>query len=400
MLFETDQMGVFLLAMFGAWASYTWIAHQVATKPDVFRSKMLTLCIFAALFRIVMVMLPPIAADDYQRYLFDGRALLSGLNTYAITPLDYPELGGGTIPRPEIKTIYPPAAEMLFLINGWIGKYLGNSLVSWRLLNLFADFMIAVLLSGLLRYHGKAQALLLIYLWNPLIHKELINSAHIDCWSLLAITAFIYCWQHKQAVGALVMICGAALIKLVPVILIIPWLRSLPSNKHRLVFVLAGMILAEASLLPFFPWHPSPSLLKWFSHIEGYGVLFNVGAPLLGSTYSRMAITVVGALLLCHLVFFSNRYVSSEPDDVQTDPIRSLELLLIVFLFSSMGFPWYLAPVVLLLLFRWTACLCLFIGFVQLTYYSGINSLLAPLLMSAATIVFVLSLVKHKAVLR
>ena len=50
-------------------------------------------------------MAEPYLADDYERYLFDGRIQLSGVNPYAVIPINLPELGGVNIPKPEVKTI-------------------------------------------------------------------------------------------------------------------------------------------------------------------------------------------------------------------------------------------------------------------------------------------------------
>ena len=52
---------------------------------------------FALLFRLVMALLPAIDCRDFERHLFDAQALGNGLNSYAIVPLEHPELNGDGI---------------------------------------------------------------------------------------------------------------------------------------------------------------------------------------------------------------------------------------------------------------------------------------------------------------
>lgn len=58
--------------------------------------------IFALLFRVQVISATPYLADDYLRYLFDGKLILAGINPYAVTPLSVPELGGADIPKADI----------------------------------------------------------------------------------------------------------------------------------------------------------------------------------------------------------------------------------------------------------------------------------------------------------
>ena len=85
---------------------------------------------FGAAARLVMVATPPVMSTDLYRYVWDGRVQAVGINPYRYKPAD-PALGflrdGQTGPeavfininRPETaKTIYPPAAQMLFAAIG------------------------------------------------------------------------------------------------------------------------------------------------------------------------------------------------------------------------------------------------------------------------------------------
>ncbi len=318
---------------------------------------------FAIGYRIIMFWLPAIDATDFERYLFDGRALANGLNSYAITPQDYPGLQGDIIPKPEIKTIYPPVAEALFLM----AHYLGGSLLSLRFMALIPDVGCIIILYGLIKKRGLPVGWLLIYLWNPLLLKEAFNSAHIDVWVMFTLLLFYYLLMHHQRILALLALASATLIKLVPGVLLIPWLLSLSSQSEKIKLgVLFGSVLLAAFLI-FFPATPFMSLLLFFSHIEGKGILFQGLSAFFSPENARMIITVVGGLFMLQFVLFSRTYRLS---DDQPLFMRTLEILLLAFIFSTMGFPWYLLIVVPFLTLQWKPYLMVFIAMSHITYYA------------------------------
>lgn len=102
---------------------------------------------FAVLFRLELITASPYLISDFERYLFDGRLLLAGINPYDAQPISFPELGGQNVPRPEIKTIYPPLAQLLFGAAVW----LGDTLSHWRLMSLVPDLLGALVLSKILQ---------------------------------------------------------------------------------------------------------------------------------------------------------------------------------------------------------------------------------------------------------
>src|SRR5258708_9413559 len=60
--------------------------------------------------RVIFLFATPQLSGDVWRYLFDCRTLASGVNPYKALP-DEPRVN-----HPEIPTIYPPHAEMLFAV--------------------------------------------------------------------------------------------------------------------------------------------------------------------------------------------------------------------------------------------------------------------------------------------
>ena len=94
----------------------------------------------AVALRVLLLFSEPLLSGDVYRYLSDGRVLASGHNPYAYTPTD------PRINHPEIRSIYPPHAQLLFALV--------HQLTAWRLLVIAFDLAAIVLL----RRHGLAYA--------------------------------------------------------------------------------------------------------------------------------------------------------------------------------------------------------------------------------------------------
>ncbi len=142
LLWHPNALAYHVQALVMTWAGFLIVSWFCKTRGfnSALDSPLLLgaiILIFALLFRVQVISASPFLADDYLRYLFDGKLILAGINPYAVIPLSMPELGGADIPKADIKTIYPPLAEGLFAISSW----LGGSLWHWRLLNLIPDLL-------------------------------------------------------------------------------------------------------------------------------------------------------------------------------------------------------------------------------------------------------------------
>ena len=97
---------------------------------------------FAALFRLTLVPHEPVASDDIYRYVWDGRVAAHGINPFAYAPEDprLAHLGTEDLPArvsfPEMRTIYPPLAQALFLVSHVL---FGASVPGLKLLLVLAD---------------------------------------------------------------------------------------------------------------------------------------------------------------------------------------------------------------------------------------------------------------------
>jgi len=178
--------------------------------------------------------------NDCYRYVLDGQTLLHGVNPYAYSPEAIVEEAPpnfitqferedarivlSRISYQHIPTIYPPLAQFSFAI--------GAALMPWnfmgqRLVFLLYDIATMAVLLLALRAAGKPPAWLVFYAWNPLILKEIANSAHSD--SLAALCLALMLWLYaamppnpklRWPVLSGLALAGAILARLYPVLLI------------------------------------------------------------------------------------------------------------------------------------------------------------------------------------
>lgn len=341
-------------------------------------------------FRFQVLLAEPYLADDYQRYLFDGNLILAGINPYAATPLSFPELGGADIPKPEIKTIYPPLAEGLFAIASWIG----GTLWHWRLLNLIPDVLGATIFYRLLKRRALPGHWIILWLWNPLILKEGLHAAHLDIWTLLAVLLFVYWAEQGRWKVAALSLGAAVLLKLIPLVLLPAWLTQLSSLRERLIAVgvIAGTLAAGFAC--FLPWHPFGNIAVFVQHIQGYGVLFQflgqgMGLWQLDTEWVKWLLSSLGGALLLHWVLALRRYHARAPSQL-------LELFLMLYVFSSMGFPWYLLPALPWVLIHGHWLWMLFVALSQLVFYAHQLQTPSAILTGISMLVLILAVYQQR----
>ena len=188
--------------------------------------------VIAVALRAMMLVPQPLLSGDVYRYLFDGRTLASGHNPYAAFP-DDPRVN-----HPEIRTIYPPHAEILFGAVCGTGALAcprqagAPALHLWRIALILAE--LATLF--LLRDRGA-----LAYATFPPLMFEGIWSGHVEVVAalLLAIAFF-----RNSAVAAA---CSVGT-KVIP-IAAVPSLLLRAPNRVRWSLIFALVLIAPA--IPF-----------------------------------------------------------------------------------------------------------------------------------------------------
>ncbi len=149
----------------------------------------LAIILFTAVaVRIPLLVMAPTYSTDLYRYVWDGRVQAAGINPYryipadpALAPLRDPGAGPAAIydniNRPDYaRTIYPPAAQLLFALVGRLAPNVWGIKTAMALL----DIATAVIMLALLRAAGRPLAHILVWVWNPLVIWEFSGAGHID----------------------------------------------------------------------------------------------------------------------------------------------------------------------------------------------------------------------------
>ncbi len=203
--------------------------------------------------RASMFLVEPVLEDDYYRYLWDGGVTAHGYNPFALAPAAAKEEGLETaigrlaeqagvvmdrINHPDLKTIYPAVAQAAFALAHLIEPW---SVRAWRLVCLGGELATLGLLIALLGAAARSPLWAALYWWNPLIIKEMINSAHMEAILMpLVLGATLLCVRGRMlsAAGILGLAAGA---KLWPILLAPLLLR--PLLARPLMLLAAAMIL-------------------------------------------------------------------------------------------------------------------------------------------------------------
>ncbi len=228
-------------ALFAAYGAAVRTVLRAGGPPD--RAVPRIIVGLAILFRAVLLFAPPVLSNDIERYLWDGRVVLSGENPF----LHPPEADALRHLRDEsyerldhrsIRTIYPPAGQAVFaaaagLDAGWFGL---------KLLLILADLLGLAALRRVLARRGLPPSRLLIYAWNPLAVIEIAWSGHLEPVGMLCVLVAAGAIIQERDLRATLALALGALVKILPLLLFVPMLRAI----RRRVLALVPLVLAVA----------------------------------------------------------------------------------------------------------------------------------------------------------
>jgi alpha-1,6-mannosyltransferase len=323
---------------------------------------LIVLCIVAAglAARLVLFASEPMLEDDYQRYLWDGAVTASGNNPYAVAPKYAAAEGNdlGQVAREAglvihrinhsgLKTMYPPVAQAAFALAYAIKP---RSLIAWRSVLLVFDLATLGLILRLLREVGRSPLWSALYWWNPLVIKELFNSAHMEAVVLpLVLSALLFAMRkrHFLATGSLALAVGA---KIWPGLLLPLILRGCISNACTLIYsilVFGALVALWATPIWLGGLDRSSGFVAYVSYWQTNSALF---PTLERATASVLALTalppetvgVVARSMIALCLVALSIAVSVKPMEDPDDLIGRASLVVAALvLLSPAQFPWY-----------------------------------------------------------
>jgi len=272
-------------------------------KPPGSSSSLVLLVGFAVVFRLLVLFSPLVLSSDLYRYVWDGRVQRAGVNPYRYPPeaealaalrdtAIHPHIN-----RPELTTIYPPAAQMLFAL---ITTVVPDSVRGMKAAMVFADLLTIAVLIRLLKTHGHDPERVALYAWSPLVVFEFAGSGHVDALMLPFLLLALQARLAARPGLAGVSLGLATLIKLYPAVLL-PALYSRQDRRLPLGFgatlvlgYLPYVVGAGMRVLGYLPGYFGP----WEDFNGGLRYFLTLALSLLTASARSIALGLCAILLL------------------------------------------------------------------------------------------------------
>ncbi|WP_200845190.1 glycosyltransferase 87 family protein [Roseomonas sp. 18066] len=183
----------------------------------------------AALLRLLLLLQPPALSSDIYRYVWDGRVQAAGINPYrhipadpALAPLREPSIYPKINRADYARTIYPPAAQLVFAAVGRVW----DGVTGMKLAMLGFEALGMACMLRLLAAAGLPRARILIYAWNPLALWSFASDGHVDAMAVGLIgLALLLRYRGRQGWAGAVL-AAAVLVKFLPVVVAPALLRG------------------------------------------------------------------------------------------------------------------------------------------------------------------------------
>jgi hypothetical protein len=267
-------------ALFLPWAGLIILSRTGESERPEFKWSHLIAA--AVLARVVFLFAEPVLSDDIFRYIWDGRVAFDGINPYlhapdaqALTHLrDLGVADAASAPtnlwekinHPQVPTIYPPVAQILF----WLNAALGGGTVLLRVLLLACEAATAGLLWLVLTRTAPAMSseglkrAFVAYALCPLVIVETAWSGHIDvlAWMPLVVALVLMTRAGSLRAAALAGVLfgvsvAAKFLGLIALALVLfarraPFETSLGfAARRRAVFAAIAAVTIAACYLPY-----------------------------------------------------------------------------------------------------------------------------------------------------
>ncbi|MCH7949800.1 MAG: hypothetical protein IH875_04910 [Candidatus Dadabacteria bacterium] len=360
---EVQKPVLFLVAILVFSGAVYLFAIFKTPRTDLKKNQLIWVIGIGIILRVLMLFSAPILEDDYYRYLWDGAVTANGINPYEYSPEEV--LGGTGIPtelselaeesgeiihginHPEVRTIYPPIAQAFFALSYWLDSW---SLISWKLILIVFDLATLSLIFNALGILKLPSSYLIIYWWNPLLLKEIFNSAHLDVLVFpFVLSAIIMASQNRYIRSTVTLIIGMG-IKLWPAFLLPILLRPIISKPKELLSALVVAVISIGVLfLPIYlsGLDNSSGFIaygqSWQNNDSAFRILIYIselGLNLLGyETFHKFS---VARFLVIALIAIWIAYIALGKTFKNEDLFKkSLLIIAFVFLISPTQFPWY-----------------------------------------------------------
>ena len=321
----------------------------------------------ALILRIALISFHPIGSDDYYRYVWDGKVLANGINPYEFAPNDtaLTKLHSSIIPArvnyPDMKTIYPPLAQLFFYLSYKIG---GESFIGIKLLLFLFDLMTMFGIFLIIKKMKMDYKNILIYVLSPLPLFQFFIDAHVDGFGLPLLIFAIFFYIDNKKTLSYIFIGLSICVKPLGLILLPIIFFNEKAFSERIKAIIIPVAITALMYIPFiFTGSPFQALMQFTENWTFNGIIFDLLDSFIRDN-QKTRLICAALLLISYLPVVLSR---------KDFTIKIYLSLFLLFIFSPIVHPWYLSWLIILLPFipRWSGIV--FTGLISLTVFTVVN---------------------------
>lgn len=270
-----SQILNYLSILLPIYTGYFFIVFFSLKNEKYDKNVLYSLIIFATIIRIILIPTDPILSDDIFRYLWEGKVFSNGFNPYLYAP-NSPELKSlqdnlyfPYINYQDIPASYPPVAQLFFVIAAIIGY----KIFVWKIILLLVEAITCIFILKLIDHFSMNRVRLSIYLLNPLVIIETYSSGHFEVIGVCFLIIALYYFYRNISIGFLTATILATLVKYIPILILIPFM------KKKIWFKLSTVTGAVIVILILFSQGgatPIAGVISYANRWEFNGALYNI----------------------------------------------------------------------------------------------------------------------------
>lgn len=312
---------------------YVFFILLLSRMKIIFKNSLNPLSFFLGTFFLLIVM--PIFEDDFYRYAWEGKVLLSGFNPYQLAPNSEKLLNINFVERDligfkDLTTIYPPFALLIFSISS---AFSASAIVALKILGILNAIIVFFLLK-LVKIECKKKYLLFLIL--PMLAKEFINSVHIDLMASFFIFTLMF-KKHSSINEKIILISLSFLTKVMGILYLVPLIiKSIREDSFKntlyLIFIPFLIVISYFIFVILNDTNGGSVVFvkHWVWNAGFFSLLWRNGVTPENSRIISLGILIV---FVTSMVFYS--YSNSKNTHVKDN---SFELALFTLLFCIINF--------------------------------------------------------------
>ncbi|HSW54822.1 MAG TPA: hypothetical protein VLH59_07015 [Ignavibacteriaceae bacterium] len=305
-------------------------------KVEISNKQLLLILISLFLVKTIFVNTDPIGSDDYYRYIWDGKVQANGINPFLYQPNStalnhlHSEILPAKVSYPNIKTIYFPVSQWIFVIAYWLS---GENAIGLKIIYLLFELITLIALYFLLKHFNVDLKYLLIYAALPLITFQYFIDAHIDIAGTALMISSIAFYFYNKKFFSYILLGLSISVKPTGLLLLPFYFQNEAVIKEKLKSVMTPIVVFVITFLPYlFTATPLETLINYSVNWTFNGMIYNTLNLFISDNSMIRILCGVLFILVIGYLYFS-----------KIDLLRKIYLsLFLLMLFSPVVHPWYL----------------------------------------------------------